>query len=131
MPRPYVTRPDAALHSSAKRPASEAHSGFFTERLRIRISVSRPAEIVPAIIIVVRTPRTDIRYGDTTLYDTGCMPPYQARLYAESGCRPTNSAQASWAARSPPLFANVKNQTMWRTPARAVMPRTGWRRKGS
>jgi hypothetical protein len=87
--------------------------------------VSSPAEIVPAIIIVVRTPSTDIRYGETTLYDTGCMPPYQARLYAESGCRPTNSAQASCAARSPPLFANVKNQTTWRMPERSVKPITG------
>ena len=33
----------------------------------------------------MRTPSTDIRYGETTLYETGCMPPYQARLYAESG----------------------------------------------
>ena len=69
------------------------------------ISAISPADSVPAIIIVVRTPSTDIRYGETTLYETGCIPPYQARLYAEPGCRPTNSAQASWAARSPPLFA--------------------------
>jgi hypothetical protein len=67
VPRPKVTRPETALHRNAKRPASDAHSGFFTDRLRMRIIVSRPAETVPAIIIVVRTPSTDIRYGDTTL----------------------------------------------------------------
>src|SRR5690349_8380500 len=94
----------------------------------MRIIVSSPAETVPAIIMVVRTPSTDIRYGDTTLYDTGCIPPYQARLYAESGCRPTNSAHASCAARSPPLFAKVKNQTTCRRPARTVTEATGCRR---
>ncbi|CAM5560190.1 hypothetical protein SGRIM128S_01809 [Streptomyces griseomycini] len=127
MPSPNVTRPEAALHSSANTPASAAHSGLRTTRPRMRTSVSSPADTVPAIIIVVRTPRTDIRYGDTTLYDTGCMPPYQARLYAESGCRPTNSAHASCAARSPPLLANVKNQTTCRTPARPVTDSTGCR----
>ncbi len=80
MPSPNVTRPDTALASSPNRPASEAHSGLRTTRLRIRIIVSSPADTVPAIIIVVRTPNTDIRYGEITLYDTGCMPPYQARL---------------------------------------------------
>ena len=129
MPRPKVTRPEAALHSSANTPARDGHSGCRTALVRIRISVSSPAEIVPAIIIVVRTPSTDIRYGDTTLYDTGCIPPYQARLYAESGCRPTNSAHASCAARSPPLFANVKNQMTWRTPESAVARVTGCRRR--
>ncbi|MGC0376673.1 hypothetical protein RKD28_004189 [Streptomyces sp. SAI-229] len=127
VPSPYVTRPEAALHSSANTPASAAHRGLRTDRLRISTRVSSPADTVPAIIIVVRTPRTDIRYGDTTLYDTGCIPPYQARLYAESGCRPTNSAHASCAARSPPLLANVKNQTMCSRPARAVTESTGCR----
>ncbi len=127
VPSPKVTRPEIALHRKAKTPASEAHSGFLTARLRISTVVSRPAETVPAIIIVVRTPRTDIRYGDTTLYDTGCMPPYQARLYAESGCRPTNSAHASCAARSPPLFAKVKNQMMCSTPDSAVIDSAGCR----
>ncbi len=117
MPSPKVTRPEIALAISPKTPASDAHRGFRTERLRSRTSVSRPAEMVPAIIIVVRTPRTDIRYGDTTLYDT-CL------LYT-SGWRPTNSAQASWAARSPPLLANVKNQTTWSSPARVVIDSTG------
>lgn len=125
VPRPYVTRPDTALQRNAKTPASAGHTGSLTGRLRTSTSVSRAAEIVPAIIIVVRTPSTDIRYGDTMLYDTGCIPPYQARLYAESGYRPTNSAQASCAARSPPLFANVKNQTTWSAPARPVAKRTG------
>ncbi|CAM5703092.1 hypothetical protein STENM223S_11566 [Streptomyces tendae] len=97
MPSPNVTRPDAALHSSAKTPASAGPTGFRTGRPRTRISASSPAETVPTIIIVERTPRTDIRYGDTTLYDTGCIPPYQARLYAVPGCRPTNSAHASCA----------------------------------
>ncbi len=129
MPRPKVTRPEAALHSSAKTPASAGPRGSRTARLRIRIMVSSPAESVPAIIIVVRTPSTDIRYGETTLYDTGCMPPYQARLYAESGCRPTNSAHASCAARSPPLFANVKNQTRCSTPESTVTASTGRLRK--
>lgn len=65
-----------------------------------------------------------MRYGDTTLYDTGCMPPYQARLYAESGCLPTNSAQASCAARSPPLFAKAKNHATCSTADRAVTENT-------
>ncbi len=68
-----------------------------------------------------------ITYGETTLYETGCMPPYQARLYAESGCRPTNSAQASCAARSPPLLAKVKNHTTCSTAANAVATATGCR----
>ncbi|CAM5360954.1 hypothetical protein STANM309S_05877 [Streptomyces tanashiensis] len=80
MPSPNVTRPEVALAISAKTPASAAHSGLRTDPAAQRTSVSRPAEIVPAIIIVVRTPRTDIRYGDTTLYDTGCMPPYQVKV---------------------------------------------------
>src|SRR4051812_20698210 len=67
VPRPKVTRPDTALQISARTPASAAHSGFRTDRLRMRTMVSRPADTVPAIIMVVRTPRTDIRYGDTTL----------------------------------------------------------------
>ncbi|GHG76094.1 hypothetical protein GCM10018980_73810 [Streptomyces capoamus] len=127
VPSPKVTRPEIALARNAATPPSEAHSGLRTARLRIRTSVSSAADTVPAIIIVVRTPRTDIRYGDTTLYDTGCMPPYQARLYAESGCRPTNSAHASCAARSPPLFAKVKNQMMCSTPASIVTDSTGCR----
>lgn len=129
MPRPKVTRPEAALHSSANTPARDGHTGFRTALVRIRISVSSPAEIVPAIISVVRTPSTAIRYGDTTLYETGCIPPYQARLYAEPGFRPTNSAHASCAARSPPLFANVKNQMTWRMPESAVARVAGCRRK--
>lgn len=129
MPRPKVTRPEIALHRSANTPAATGATGFRTALLRISTSMSRPAEAVPAIIIVVRTPSTAIRYGDTTLYDTGCMPPYQARLYAEPGFRPTNSAHASCAARSPPLFANVKNQMMWRTPATAVAMIAGCRTK--
>ncbi len=85
MPRPKVTRPDRALQRKAKTPASEHHRGLRTALTRTRISAVRAADTVPTIIIVVRTPRTDIRYGETTLYDTGCIPPYQARLYAESG----------------------------------------------
>ncbi len=67
VPRPNVTRPDTALPSSPNRPISAAGSGWRTARLRTRTSVSSPAESVPASIIVVRTPSTDIRYGDTTL----------------------------------------------------------------
>lgn len=127
MPRPNVTRPDIALHRYAKTPAIEHAIGLRTARTLTRISAVSPAETVPTIIIVVRTPSSDIRYGDTTLYETGCIPPYQARLYAVPGCRPTNSAQASWAAMSPPLFAKKKNQRMWTTAATAVVRRTGWR----
>ncbi|CAO0828629.1 hypothetical protein SMICM17S_07440 [Streptomyces microflavus] len=81
-----------------------------TARTRTRISAVSPAETVPTIIIVERTPSNDIRYGETTLYETGCMPPYQARLYAVPGCRPKNSAQASCAAMSPPLLAKKRNR---------------------
>ena len=55
------------------------------------------------------------------------MPPYQARLYAVSGCRPTNSAQASCAAMSPPLLAKKRNHRTWVTAAAAVAMVTGWR----
>lgn len=53
------------------------------------------------------------------------MPPYQARLYAVPGCRPTNSAQASCAAMSPPVLAKKKNQRTWATAAAAVAMVTG------
>ncbi len=119
MPRPKVTRPDRALQRKAKTPATAQAIGLRTARTRTRISAVSAADRVPVIIIVVRTPSTDIRYGETTLYETGCIPPYQARLYAESGCRPTNSAHASCAARSPPLLAKRKNQRTW---VRAASP---------
>lgn len=124
MPRPNVTRPDSALQRNAKTPAIEQASGLRTARTRTRISAVSAADSVPATIIVLRTPSSDIRYGDTTLYETGCIPPYQARLYAESGCRPTNSAHASCAARSPPLFAKKKNHRMWVTAASPVAAMT-------
>ncbi|MES4890954.1 hypothetical protein, partial [Streptomyces sp. NPDC096012] len=38
-----------ARHGTGATPASEAHSGFFTARLRMSTSVSRPADAVPAI----------------------------------------------------------------------------------
>ena len=67
VPSPKVTRPDIALHRNAKRAANEQASGLRTAFTRTRISAVRPAETVPAIIIVVRTPSSAIRYGETTL----------------------------------------------------------------
>ncbi len=127
MPSPNVTRPDSALHRNAKTPASAQASGLRTAGTRTRISAVSPEETVPTIIIVVRTPSTDIRYGETTLYETGCMPPYQARLYADPGCSATNSAQASWAAMSPPVLAKKKNQSTCSRAAAAVAIVTGCR----
>lgn len=61
MPSPNVTRPDSALHRNAKTPASEQASGLRTAGTRTRISAVSAEETVPTIIIVVRTPSSDIR----------------------------------------------------------------------
>lgn len=77
MPRPKVTRPETALQSSpytpakagsrARRSAPGPAPGLGTAPLRISSSVSSAAETVPTSIIVVRTPRMCMRYGETTL----------------------------------------------------------------
>jgi hypothetical protein len=66
-PMPKVARPEPALNASATAPHTAGTSGCLTARLRARISASRPAESVPAIIIVVRTPSWAMRYGEMML----------------------------------------------------------------
>ena len=80
VPSAKVTRPDAALHAKEKAPHSAGGIGLRTVPDRTRISARTVAESTPDRINVVRTPSTAIRYGEITLYETGCIPPYQARL---------------------------------------------------
>ncbi|CAM5361144.1 hypothetical protein STANM309S_05879 [Streptomyces tanashiensis] len=47
--------------------------------------------------------------------DTGCMPPSRPGCTPSPGAGRRTAARASCAARSPPLLANVKNQTTCRT----------------
>ena len=111
------------------RPASTP-PGCGPRGTRTRTSAVSAEETVPATIIVV--PDTEHRHQVRRHHAVrdrvharrtrrGCTP--------DRGGGPTNSAQASCAAMSPPLFAKKKNQRRCTAAATAVVSRTGWRRR--
>ncbi len=62
-----MTRPETALPVNASAPNRAGSHGRARARLRTSRSASSPAETVPAMIIVVRTPRVAMTYGDRAL----------------------------------------------------------------
>ncbi len=126
MPSAKVTRPETTSHQRANVVHSTGSSGRLTFA-RITIMPATVAVAVPASTAVVRTPSPAMMYGDRMLYEAGCMPPYQDRLYEAEGCARMNSVHAYWAAMSPESLARKSAHRMCSTADRAVASTTGCR----
>ncbi len=70
--------PEAVLQATPAAPHSAVSSGRRTPE-RTTSLARTSAQRVPVTTPAVRTPSTAIRYGVSTLYEAGCIPPYQAR----------------------------------------------------
>src|SRR5882757_4706948 len=83
-PSANVTRPETMSHQRANTVHITGISGRFTPD-RSTSAAANPADRVPATTAVVRTPSAAMTYGDRMLYEAGCIPPYQDRLYEADG----------------------------------------------